>query len=655
MKKFYIVLAVFATALLSSCVQEKSFDNIVVGENEIAFVMQNASTRSAEDAKAAVTRGITIRMPSVQGQPLFLEETIENLNPAPATKGAPAYTATLGELYKTLGVNGIYEGGSFGTATFEGMDTELTNGGWRYHHNYDGTPWPGKTTPVDFYLWMPAAGEGVSNLSSANMKTSFSLESPMNGQNQADLIFGQTTLTKQEHDGYLPQGSPVTMYHAMTGIKFRNGHPNGTQTKTIITKVELIGLVKSGSCVVTFDDSHVATPAWTLGTDKSTAENPFYLTYDNPTYVAVNKENNPDGTITYGADSKYNNTSWTAAAADHNLNDEEGSLTFWFIPQEVPDDLILKVYFTVKTPDSPGGSTLPPHEIKLGELLNEKYQSVEANAGKNLIWEAGQLRTYSLKPYDVEVEIEDEMSEDGNTKSGLHVANTGNVDEYVRMLIMGNWYGWRSDQDPTTDEPSILVGYKYKGDEAELEGLTDAERNEKMKEMVPPWFREGQDTDGDKKPDTDIYGSFDSSFLRANLAGRDGQPGDWADASGGFYYTSPIGPGAGVGLDTEEIASATKDLFKTYTVDNVPTIYITKPGSLEREKAIGVHLVMEIVIQAIAVPTVTVGTETKNVWWLQAWYDATGVDKLSPDADRNSDYVAIWRAGSYGSSIYVGE
>ena len=54
---------------------------------------------------------------------------------------------------------------------------------------------------------------------------------------------------------------------------------------------------------------------------------------------------------------------------------------------------------------------------------------------------------------------------------------------------------------------------------------------------------------------------------------------------------------------------------------------------------------MEIVVQAIGVPK---DPETgKDVWWLQAWYDATGIDNLNPTAARNAAYLARYRAGDY--------
>lgn len=640
MKKIYVAMAVLATALLSSCVQEKNFNNITVGENELSFAMQGVATRSGEATPTAV-KGVIIPI----GEGIMLEETIEELNPGPATKGQPVYTVTLPDVYPSMGV---YADGKFGDAVFNKMDdTQYENQGWRYNHNYDGSPWPDdKTKDVTFYLRMPANGGGISNYN----KTTFELTSPDNGLDQQDLLFGQATMSKEEHDAKLPAGYPVTMKHALSGIKFRNGHPNGTMTKTIITRVELIGLNKYGKGTVGEDGVVTWDP---VNPVLSTEEAPFYLQFDNPDYdeTAEDLASNPDGTVTTWS-AGLTGTSWTGenAASDHNLNHANGELTFWFIPQEISDDVILKVYFTVKTPDSVGGFVSDAcHTINLGEMLNEKYQSVEGNEGKNLKWEAGQLRTYTLKPFDVDVEIEDEIS--ATTKSDLHIANTGNVDEYVRMLIMGNWYGWESQESKNNgDEPSILVGYKYQSKDA----ATAA--GEPSDPMMLPWYREGypvkddvyyateaeatengwvKDTDGYGDP----YGHFDSTFALASLGDRDGDKDDWADASGGFYYTMPIGPGDGIG----SAQAATKALFESYEVTKVPKIYIATSG-VHRTEAVGVHLVMEIVVQAIAVPKNDDGT---NKWWLQAWYEATGISKLDPDADRNAAYKAKYEAGEY--------
>ena len=154
--------------------------------------------------------------------------------------------------------------------------------------------------------------------------------------------------------------------------------------------------------------------------------------------------------------------------------------------------------------------------------------------------------------------------------------------------------------------------------------------------MIDSWFREGYNG-------TDPYGEFDESFPLAHLSDqRDGVRGDWADASGGFYYTLPIGPGAGV----NQLQSATKDLFESYTVTNVPTIYLAI-NDKTRIPAAGVHLRMEIVVQAIAVPTEIRDGVKKNVWWLQAWYDATGVAKLNPSYSDNQKFVTRYNNKEY--------
>ena len=635
MKKIYFVLAVLATAMLASCVHEQSFSEYApLGENDIAFVMKGASTRSGEGFSSRAVKGISIPV-SASSQSFCLEETVEALNPAPSTKGAPAYTENIGTLYPNMDV---YAPGNFGSVTLGVIDLyENPNGGdgWRYIHSYEVNPWPAdKDEKVDFYLNMPASPSGVTFTKKGDKEIKFNYTSPSACGDQQDILFAQTSLSKNEHDGYLPKGAPVMMYHALSGVKFRNGHANNNPTKTIITNVEWHGLKSTGKCTITpaSEGSDVMAVSWSEVADTTS----FAQAYKNQAWSAAA---GVDGTVTYtsGENNQFGN-SWYSAANDRNLNEADGSLTFWFIPQEISADVTLDVTFRVKTQDTPNGTEIV-RTLKIGQLL--KAQNVE--------WKPGELRTYSLIPYDVDVEIEDSMT--ATEKSNVHITNTGNVDEYVRLLIMGNWYGWKpgtTESEMESTEPSILVGYKYQT-EADAEAA-----GESFDTMVDPWYREGYDNDGDGVYE-DPYGHFDNSFLLAKLGDRDGEMDNWADASGGFYYTAKIGPGQRY----QTTDSATKNLFDSYTVTSVPPIYL--PVGNTRQPAVGVHLVMEIVVQAIEVPKkkVTVDGEEveKDIWWLEAWYEATKVDKLHPNAKkgtayRNQKYRLHFIAGDYGDVVY---
>ena len=603
MKKIYFALAVVATAMLVSCEREKDFGGMTpLGENEIGFVTQSVSTRSME-AAPQVMRGETIPVGTDNmGNAFFLEETIEELNPSPATKGAPAYTVNIGKLYPTMGVYAE----DLGDATFELMDEDMyehkgtpndpkNENGWRYHHNYAGSPWPeDETTPVDFYLRMPAEMAGVSNLTYADKKIAFDFIPLSTAKDQDDLLFSQTTLSKQDHDGYLPNGAPVLMYHALTGVKFRTNSDNSGSTKTIITKVKFTGLKGSGHCEI--DGSNIV---WTPGTSTSYT---YTQTFTNPAY---SQDAWVDGTIGNEGgtawDSDLNGTSWTAAAADHNLNNAKGEYTFWFIPQEITEAVKLEVTFCVKTPDTAGatGGGEFTHQIDFGKIL----------AAKNVEWKAGQLRTYTLDPKDVDVEIFDTMS--GKSKTALHVTNTGNVAEYVRMLVIGNWYGWESEDDQSDGkEPDILVGYKYSGpsDPQYIEDKA-ANPNTDVNEMVTPWFREDDD-----------YGQyFDDSFENGQVQPDEGNK--WLRGNTGFYYPDPIGPGTQMNPDSEA-------LFKEYiwpAERAFPTIYIPDPSSNTRKPAVGVHLIMEVAVQAISAVNEN-GQPYSNCWaaWTAAIYPNGG-------------------------------
>ena len=624
MKKCNIALAVAATALLVSCIQEQPFEKVSpLNDGDIAFAIKNVATRSGDDVSPAAT-GVSIPVGrSENGEGLFLEETIEELNPAPATKGAPAYTVNVGALYDTMAVYAYANESYKMDAIFRKMDWSEHKGspsdaananGWRYRYVYDGTePWPDATSKVDFYLNMPASPAGVTFTSKADKKFVFDYDaSTLNtAVSQTDILFSQTSLSKEEHDRYLPNGAPVLMYHALTGVKFRTGWANDTGTKTIITGVRVRGLKSKGSCTIDFSSSE-GVVTWTP--DETSTSTPFYQFFANPEYSA---EAGVDGTVNYvkDAENPQFGDSWYAAANDKNLNDAEGTMTFWFIPQEITDNVTLELSFLVKTGDTPDGKGELTHTIQLGQEINK-------DRTRNVVWEAGQLRTYTLKPIHVDVDVFDKMDLSRTIKSDLHITNTGNVDQYVRVYIIGNWVGKRQVMDGEyNDYESILMGY--------TDNVYDSEAGDYANyDEVARWNDKDFTLSGTEKVYAD-WSSPNKSYSYTPYGNFVGLPGmgtasapgadnghHWVRHDKFYYYTQIIGPGGSL--------PETDVLFDSYTIGPSPQFWIADMTGVRR-LAKEVHFVMDIAVQAIAVPY---NGETP-VGYEEAWKAAMGVDNIN--------------------------
>lgn len=606
-----IAAAVLAMAMTACNTQELELNDYKLGEDEFGFAIEKvtATRASAEEAPAPVTF-------ELGNSGFYLTETVTELDyDTPATKGTPIYTENIDQYYPAINVVGYQQGGSdvfVPEASYEFFNNNASENRKVYSHHYSSDFWPAEDQEQTLWFFLKAPQDYLDETATdfeygtSDGSIEFDYGSPLNGENQKDILFTSRTLTKAEYfdnpNFHSQGGAPVTFYHALTAVKFRTANDNAGTTKTIITKVEFTGLNASGHCKVTpTGNVSKENVAWSnLGTNGVV----FTQEFENSAY---SKEANVDNTIDYDSSNSNFGSSWTSAASTKNLNDEDGSLTFWFIPQEISEDVTLKVTFRVKTPDTPNGTEIT-HTIKIGETLNA--QGVE--------WKAGQLRTYTLKPLDVDVDIFDTM--EGWIKNDVHVTNTGNVHEYVRMTFVGNWYDANGD---------IVVGYKYAGDETNLPEGTDID------EMVLPWYGSGYPCTDPNDPSTidlsleddetwkadkkyaDPYGYFDESFLLTNIA----EGSKWVRASGGYYYKEPIGPGV-------ELDSKTQALFQSYTLTNVPTIYVPTAGSSTRVPAEGIHLVFEMAVQAIYAPVDENGDETST--WYAEWYDATGNPKLNP-------------------------
>lgn len=445
---FVAVIGVFALASCIKEVPEVDTTPVQIAENSIVFTLQGApDTRSAEIAAPIQTA--TYDMGTTEdGQHLFFEETVTLMDAfptaAPATRGTPAFTENLGVLYKNnMSVYGD-KGGFTAAATLESMDDEMhdrkgsteanPNKGWRYQHTYASDPWPTDGSAVGFYLNMPANPTNVNITKRENGAFTFSYTSPATAAAQQDILFAARSLTKAEHNGYLPNGTPLLFNHALTAVKFAIGNAadDVEQHEIAITEVIINGLYDGGTCTITpasesdySDDKTTyssATAASWPAASLTRSGNPISSgTYENAPVTYGSEEGQVSS---FGENGAYP-TSFTSVGNENNLGSADGSQTFLLIPQAISANVTLTIKYSFDG--------------------NEKSYTIEnfgeTLAGANVKWQAGELRTYTLTAKEVNVHIADEIAtvSGSNVKQNIVITNTGNTDAFIRATIIGNW------------------------------------------------------------------------------------------------------------------------------------------------------------------------------------------------------------------------
>ena len=575
MKKIYIVMAVLATAALASCQQEKSFNDEQLGDNSVVFTISGGATRSAE-AAPEVRQGVVIPLETEDGSKFFLEETVVNLNEiGPETKGTPAYTENLGSLYKNdLSVYG--DKGSFTTAaTYENMETSMyarkdasQGEGWRYQHNYNGDPWPTDGSAVGFYLNMPAAPTNVSITGRTGGKFTFTYTSPTTAAEQQDILFAYRSMTKEQHHGFLPNGAPVLFQHALTAVKFAIGNDDDdiSSNNIAITEVIFNGLVNTGTC-------EISPSAETNYTDnKTTYSSAGVTSWPTKSATANNtiSSGTYSGTVNYtsGSNNKFGD-SWYSAGNEKNLNDANGTQTFWLIPQAVSSDVTLTIKYTFA--GTPGEWT-----IDFGKVL--------AAAAKPVNWQAGELRTYTIKVDDVNLKIEDTVT--NTVKSDVAITNTGNTTAFIRAAIVGQWLDHKNR--PVFGFTDLLYNYY----------------------AVDSWYQDQfvNTTAGTHGTFTDLAG----------YKGANNPLNKWYLCDDGFYYYSdPVDPGKIIGTAPSGATNASdylgNPLFTKYEIGTAPSVTISGVNT-------SIHFSLEIATQAVTAKKLDGSTYT----WQEAWENATG-------------------------------
>ena len=572
----FAALAAFGALIISSCEREKDIEIPTLNPDEVSLVMSGIATRSVADAPV---QQYSYSLGEIEeGVPLVLEEVVTEMGDlvdnVAETRGTPVYTQNVMDVHGSA-FNGEIWGASgkvAGDGPFNVFALSAQNC-WRREIGFD--PWDKAGGPVTFFLRMPANPAGVTNLAYDYREGSiaFNYETPAKASDQQDILFASRNIDKETYiREYQNGGANVLFRHALTGVKFAIGN-NTTEAgdrrpddeiQTFITKVEIVGLkdkghakfIPTGTETTTDDkDEHTSAGSFTW-TDSSL--NPTRTTVYSQTYGEDDLQDFAKGDDVNAPDSFYE------GGANRNLNKKDASLTFWFIPQDITEDLVVTV--TVKVwhgaPQGEEGvmSTEKVVKLKLGELIKDNTL--------NNVWKAGQLRTFTLKPNLVNVDIEDDVN--GFIKKDVVITNTGNVNAYIRANITADWWGTTVDSQNNPLDDGIALGY------------TTSDRTA----FIEPWKM--------VYPTGDNYGG---AFT--------GLPGsDWIHAKDGyFYYTLPVLPGEPTG----------SPLFEKYTNsdDNVPAIYYLSSSGVKAFA--NVRLVMDVTVQAIEAKA--------NVDWDDAWGD----------------------------------
>lgn len=456
MNKFASFIALCSAALLLvACEKEngtKGGDPIAIGANTITFTIGGDQSAT----KAAVADPIDISEESgIDG--LCLAEEVVSLDdlyaPAVETKSTPVFTENLAKVFGEFSAE-AYSGSNLYLAaqTYKPVEGSTTNE-WSYTYP-DDVEWPEGN--LRFFFKAPVAADGASSITYhpvadetyAAGSISFAYASPASASAQKDILFTSKVMSEGSTD------NRVLFYHALAGVKFKIGDVSSDEGNIVITSidaVELSGVYSKGNCVITpayegktFDESNasgsVARSAsvakWSGWNTAATFSQAF----------TGNDAKGRDLTSTMTGKGIDYPTSFNASANQgKNVNAEDASLTFYFIPQAMTNDVKLKITYTYTSE---------------GIVTNQATATIDFGkkllaSDSNYAWKAGELRTYTIKINNmVDVAIDDVVNDTDHKKSGLVITNTGTATAYMRVAVVANWiYNGSADGVPAAITP----------------------------------------------------------------------------------------------------------------------------------------------------------------------------------------------------------
>jgi len=630
-----------AAILLSACAREENFENEDVSfeTDEVVFRIGEVKTRSEAENQPIINELGSVT--TDDGSTFVLKETVTSLDDvsnAPETRGTPAFTENVKTVYGTFytaalkaKTEGEYEYVFGKNDTVNGVEyTNEKDNIWHYHYGED--IWGDKTNPKSklptyFFMRMPGIDDGVTlgatpyNTETGAITFSYTTPTPAQGVENQDATVQKDILFTSYKRTEKTNAENITFYHALTGIKFANffdySLKEGAYAKaeTIIKHIKISGIKNTGTCTVTPPSTTDADGNVSFGNDKSATVSLWTglggsATYEQDIDYAFAEYNEtlfPDGTLDKNA-------------SKQNLNKNDGSLTFFFIPQTLSADVELEITFDVslRTLNAQTNEFSTPEKTFEDVVLTVKLADVLSEAHRT--WKAGELHTFTLWPRAIGVKLSDTMNDAKDKKSDVVVKNTGNTWQYVRVNLVGNWVGKVvKDAAGTTSNPTILMGYSN----ATIKEGTSAT-------AVPPQYANETETEpwNDKDGYTN-YGKFVNLTPKSSVipADADHTVNNWVRYDKYYYYTKAIGPNDAI----------TEPLFDSYTVYTSPEFWIADLMGVRR-LAQDVHLEMDLMVEAIEAPTdatgklvypdgTLIGDATDG--YIKAWVKALGLEKDS--------------------------
>ena len=453
-----VVLTVAASLLAFlavSCVEEKEIpdDGRLPGEG-LVFNFKVGGTDSFATKSTANTpvmmdgefvENIALCEPDDPDQ-LFLTVTKQYIDDSygresVATKGTPVYTETFVDHYPSfLGIP--YAVSEAGSREFDKGDDVfycVDRAARQYKYAFDeSTEWP-EGEDLLFFLAAPTTLDGCSNFSynvvedatiGHNGEIEFDYTSDSDVYKQTDVVFTSRLTTQTEYLSSTPSDSRVLFYHALAGVKFKSKNAEmedheGNKVTTSITSIKVNNIYSEGHCKVVptylqegYADTDSNTDFGKTKDVKKSRECVSWYGLAEPAEFAINSlkvVSNPAEGSPFPASFEGGKE-----LGQYNLNDDDFAKTFMFIPQTTSDNVELTITYTLSN--------------KPGQTFTRKVSF------KGQKWEPGVLYTYTLNTKHVDLFIKDSMDQDHKVKSNLVIQNTGNVDAYFRVAIVGNWF-----------------------------------------------------------------------------------------------------------------------------------------------------------------------------------------------------------------------